>query len=230
MSKDGEIISLRTATLDIVRGMRGRPSAPWHSIFDVVSLAYLVRVSKKYEIDTSRLIECVHDAWLRGESSFDDVSIIRRKMVGEDGIYLITQGKKILAQLRLTSRLLEYLGRIDIADLQLENYPVIKQKRLEAEDLEIKDLNSETGRFNLEAMVTEKSTPRIIFSRLGKELLLSTVTIEDESGAIKLPLWNDQINMISVGDKVHIENARLKRFRGELQVRVGKFTKLQVVR
>jgi replication factor A1 len=223
-------ISLRTATMDIVRGTRGRPSAPWHSIFDVVSLTYLVRVSKKYEIETSKLLECVHGAWLQGESSFGDISIRRRQMIGDDGIFLITQNGKILTQLRLTSKLLEYLGKIDISNLQFEDYPLTKRNRLEPEDLEIKDLSSDIKRFNLEAKVTEKSTPKIIFSRLGKELLLSTVTIKDGSGTIKLPLWNDQIDMISVGDRVHIENARLKRFRGELQVRVGKFTKLQVIR
>jgi hypothetical protein len=51
----------------------------------------------------------------------------------------------------------------------------------------------------------------------------------DRSGTITLPLWKDQIGMISVGDLLHIENARLKRFRGELQVRVDKLAKLQVI-
>jgi hypothetical protein len=35
--------------------------------------------------------------------------------------------------------------------------------------------------------------------------------------------------MISVGDLLHIENARLKRFRGELQVKVDRLTKLEVI-
>jgi len=32
-----------------------------------------------------------------------------------------------------------------------------------------------------------------------------------------------------VGDLLHIENAQLKKFRGKLQVRVGKYTKLRVI-
>ena len=35
--------------------------------------------------------------------------------------------------------------------------------------------------------------------------------------------------MISVGDLLHIENARLKRFRGEVQVRVDRLAKLRVI-
>lgn len=51
----------------------------------------------------------------------------------------------------------------------------------------------------------------------------------DRSDTIKLPLWKDQIGMISVGDRLHIENALLKRFRRELQVRVDRLAKLQVI-
>jgi len=100
---------------------------------------------------------------------------------------------------------------------------------LQPDDLEIKDLNSKTKRFNLDAKVTEKSSLRTILSRWGEALLLSTTTIMDRSGTITLPLWKEQTSMISVGDLIHIENARLKRFRGELQVRVDRLAKLRVV-
>ena len=93
----------------------------------------------------------------------------------------------------------------------------------------IKDLNSETNRFNLEAKVTEKSASRIVFSKWGGEFLLSTATVMDRSGTIRLPLWNDLVGMVSIGDLLHIENARLKRFRGELQVRVDKSSKLRII-
>jgi hypothetical protein len=44
-----------------------------------------------------------------------------------------------------------------------------------------------------------------------------------------LPLWRDQINRISVGDRIHIENARLKRFRGEFQISVDRLARLSVI-
>ena len=220
-------IALQTVTLDIRRG--GKPKAPWRSMSDMVSFAYLVRISKKYEIETSKFLKCIHSAWIKGESSCDGVSIRRRQMTEDVGTLLITQDQRIIAQVRLTSRVLGYLVRPEILNLRFEDYVAPKRNVSQTEDLEIKDLNSETRRFNLDAKVTEKSSPRTVASRWGESLLLSTATIMDRSGTIKLPLWKEQASVISVGDLLHIENARLKRFRGEVQVRVDRLAKLRVV-
>jgi hypothetical protein len=222
-------ISLQTVMMDIRRGARGRPKAPWKSMADMVSFAYLVRISKKYEVETSKFLKCIHSAWIKGESSCDNVSVRRRQMTEDVGTLLITQDQTIIAQVRLTSRVLGYLVRPEILNLRFEDYLAPKQNVSQTEDLEIKDLNSETRRFNLDAKVTEKSSPRTVLSRWGETLLLSTATIMDRSGTITLPLWKEQTSMISVGDLLHIENARLKRFRGELQVRVDRLAKLQVI-
>ncbi len=218
---------LQTVTLDIRRG--GKPKAPWKSKSDMVSFVYLVRISKKYGIETSKFLKCIHGAWIKGESSCDGVSIRRRQMTEDVGTLLITQDQRIIAQVRLTSRVLGYLERPEILNLRFEGYAAPKRKTLQPDDLEIKDLNSKTKRFNLDAKVTEKSSLRTILSRWGEALLLSTATIMDRSGTITLPLWKEQTSMISVGDLIHIENARLKRFRGELQVRVDRLAKLRVV-
>ena len=220
-------IALQTVTLDIRRG--GKPNAPWKSKSDMVSFVYLARISKKYGIETSKFLKCIHGAWIKGESSCDGVSIRRRQMTEDVGTLLITQDQRIIAQVRLTSRVLGYLERPEILNLRFEGYAAPKRKTLQPDDLEIKDLNSKTKRFNLDAKVTEKSSLRTILSRWGEALLLSTATIMDRSGTITLPLWKEQTSMISVGDLIHIENARLKRFRGELQVRVDRLAKLRVV-
>jgi len=219
---------LLTVTLDIRRGTRGRPKAPWQSVADVVSFAYLVRISKRYEIETFKFLKCIHRAWINGESFYDGTSVKRRQMADDIATFLITRDREIIAQVRLNSRVLDYLVRPEILNLRFEGYPA-KWKTSQAEDLEIKDLNSETRRFNLNARVTEKSLPRTILTRWGTTLLLSTATIRDRSGTIKLPLWKDQVDMISVGDRLRIENARLKMFRGELQVKLDRLTKLRIV-
>jgi len=220
------VISLRIAALDISRGARGRPGAPWHSLSDLVSFAYLVRLSKKHEIETSRLLDCIHHAWIAGESSFDNVSVKRRQMTEDYGVFLITRDEQIMAQLKLTSRILRYLKEVDISSLRFEGYSPTERSELEPGNLMIRDLCVDTKRFNLKAKIVEKSVPRIVLSRWGKEFVLSTVTIEDESGRMKLPLWNDSIDMFSVGDTIRIENARVKMFQGELQISVDKLTRL----
>jgi replication factor A1 len=48
------------------------------------------------------------------------------------------------------------------------------------------------------------------------------VLIGDETGTIKLCLWNGQIDGVSVGNTVQIENAQASMFRGERQLSLGK--------
>jgi len=222
-------IALQTVTLDIRRGARGRPKAPWRSVPDVASFLYLVRISKEYEIETFKFLKCIHSAWVKGHSFCDGVSIRRRQVTGDIATFLITRDHSIIAQVRVTSRVLGYLVKPEILNLRFEDSSATKWESSQAQDLEIRDLSSETKRFNLNAKVTDKSAPRTVLSRWGQTLLLSTATLMDCSGAIKLPLWRDQINRISVGDKIRIENARLKRFRGELQVRVDRLARLSVI-
>ena len=161
--------ALQTVTLDIRRGARGRPKAPWQSMSDVVSFAYLVRISKKYEIKTFKFLKCIHAAWVKGESSCGGASVRRRQMTEDTATFLITtRDHKIIAQLRLTSRMLDYLVKPEILNLRFEDSSAPKWKMSQAKDLEIKDLNSEIKRFNLDAKVTEKSSPRTVLSRWGR--------------------------------------------------------------
>ena len=53
--------------------------------------------------------------------------------------------------------------------------------------------------------------------------------IEDETGTIKLCLWNEQITSVAIGDTVFIENASMSRFKGESQLKIGRKGKLSNV-
>ena len=53
--------------------------------------------------------------------------------------------------------------------------------------------------------------------------------IQDETGTIKLTLWNEQIDMVNVGDNVKIENGYVTSFKGENQLNIGKYGKLTVL-
>jgi len=209
---------------------RGRPRGPAHSLTDVTNCAYLIRISKKYGVDTRKFLVCFLDAWAHENSSYKSVSIKRRQKTENEGIFLVTQDQKIIAQLRLNEKLLEYLPEVDLSSFRfVECAPARKIEALKAIDLQIKDINAGVRRVNLTAKIVEKSITRRVFSRFGDPLDVSTATISDNTGSIKLPLWNAQIDMISVGDIVQIENGRVKPFRGELQVSVGRTGRLQVV-
>jgi len=84
-------------------------------------------------------------------------------------------------------------------------------------------------RVSVEAKVVEKSDPREVLSRFKDETYkVATAVIADETGTVKLTLWNDQINRVNVNDKVKVENGYVTSFKGEIQLNVGKYGTLTV--
>jgi replication factor A1 len=93
----------------------------------------------------------------------------------------------------------------------------------------IKDLQDGQKRVSVEAKVVEKSEVREVKSRFKDETYrIVDAVVADETGSIKLTLWNDQINLVNVGDNIKIENGYITSFKGEIQLNVGKFGKLAV--
>jgi len=96
--------------------------------------------------------------------------------------------------------------------------------------LKIKDLRDGTKRVEIEAKVTEKTGPREVLSRYKDVVLrVANATISDDTGSIKLTLWNDQIDQVNVNDTIKIENGYVTSFRGEIQLNIGRYGKLSVV-
>ena len=84
-------------------------------------------------------------------------------------------------------------------------------------------------RVTVEAKVVEKGEPRQVRSRYKDETYtVADSRIEDETGSIKLTLWNEQIDQVNVDNKVKIENGYVTSFKGEIQLNVGKFGTLTV--
>lgn len=92
----------------------------------------------------------------------------------------------------------------------------------------IKDLEVRQGNVDIVVEVVDKGEIRE-FSKFGRTGRVCNATVKDESGEIKLTLWNEQIDQVNVGDKVHITNGYVNEFQGEKQLTTGKFGKLEVV-
>jgi replication factor A1 len=85
-------------------------------------------------------------------------------------------------------------------------------------------------RVDVEAKVIEKSQAREVTSRYKNETYqVADALIRDDTGQIKLTLWNEQIEQVKENDSVKIENGYVTSFRGEIQLNVGRFGKLTVV-
>lgn len=75
----------------------------------------------------------------------------------------------------------------------------------------------------VEAVILEKSHARAVRGRRpGESLSVAEAGMGDESGRVVLTLWNHQIRMIQVGDRVRIENGFVGGYRGIIQLSAGR--------
>ena len=84
-------------------------------------------------------------------------------------------------------------------------------------------------RVDAEGEISEISDPRNVNLRTGGEARVADCMLKDESGTIKLSLWDDQIDQVRKGSKVRVTNGYTNSFRGELRLNVGKYGKLDVL-
>jgi len=95
--------------------------------------------------------------------------------------------------------------------------------------LKINELRDGMKRIDLTAKVTEKSDTREVTSRFKDQTYkIATAVIADETGKIKLTLWNEQIDQVNVNNTVKIQNGYITSFRGEIQLNIGRYGTLTV--
>lgn len=94
--------------------------------------------------------------------------------------------------------------------------------------MKISELTARQGNVALEFEVIEKGDVRD-FEKFGKKGKVCNCVVSDDSGRVKLTLWNDDCDTLNVGDKAKIENGYVGEWQGELQLSTGKFGKIEVV-
>src|SRR5688572_21011638 len=92
----------------------------------------------------------------------------------------------------------------------------------EARSVKIKDLTPDSKRVNITAKVVQVTEPREIPNRYGPTNRVAEATVADETGAVVLSLWNDQIGTINQGDTVSVENGYVSLVRGHIRLNARK--------
>lgn len=92
--------------------------------------------------------------------------------------------------------------------------------------MKIQDLRDGMRRVDVEGKIIEIAEPRSVMLRTGQQAKVADSTLQDDSGSIKLSLWDDDIEKVSVGSTVKIENGYTNSFRGEVRLNVGRYGRL----
>ena len=94
--------------------------------------------------------------------------------------------------------------------------------------MKVNELKPRMGKVDIELEVVDIGEPRE-FQKMGNTGRVATATAKDETGEIKLSLWNDEIDLVKKGCKIKISNGYVNEFQGEMQLTAGKFGKLEVI-
>jgi replication factor A1 len=205
-------------------GRRGRPPKNRHSYKNSRILEYLAKIAVKY--NSSDLWGDIRKAWNHGEANCQKLSIWCRERKKESAMFLFTTGPNVVAQFSIPTTLLQ--GKV-----QLE--PYMKQIRSSlARDSRvlnprIKDLKAGMKKIDLKATVLEIPKPNMFWTRAGFQVQISNVFIGDETGTMRMSLFNQQIHLVAKGDRITVENGSVASFRGELQLRIGRRGSLSVI-
>ena len=81
----------------------------------------------------------------------------------------------------------------------------------------------------IEGTIDSISEPRTVNLKTGGQAQVADAILKDETGQIKLTLWDAQIKMVKPGSKVRIENGYISSFKGENSLNVGKYGKLNII-
>jgi replication factor A1 len=70
--------------------------------------------------------------------------------------------------------------------------------------------------------VLSVSKPKQIITGSGIEHEILEADVEDETGKIRLVLWDDRVIPLKVGDVIKVRNGFVSSFKGEWRINVGK--------
>jgi len=207
---------------------RGRPPGNYRSPADFRILEYLTIISTKYGIDSEKVFESFVEAWKHRKSTCESLLIECRKKTRDNAVFLITKGFRVVAQFPIPKHILEETSPLKMFAPTMASRRTTP-KRIKIEHPRIEDLKFGMKQIDLKARVIEIPKPKSVFTRFGTFATVTNASIADETGSIQLPLWNKQIDTVSVGDTIRVENARVAAFRGERQLRVGRGGQLSVI-
>ena len=83
----------------------------------------------------------------------------------------------------------------------------------------ISDLKESMSNVELAAKVVDLGEVRNVNTRFGPNKVCD-ITLEDDTGRVKLTLWGDDIEKLKAGNTVNITGGFVKSWQGELQVAV----------
>jgi replication factor A1 len=207
---------------------RGRPLSSMHSYKEGRILENLAGIAMLHKVDSNEFFDRIVEAWNHDGSECGQLTVKCRKRTRNSAIFLFTNGRKVVAQFPISNAILQgknqlesYTETILARTSSVENFEGVTSK--------IGDLKVGMKRVSLKAEMLEIPKSRVVYTRYGTTACISNALIRDETGSMKMSLWNQQIDMVHKGDVVDVKNGEVAWFSGEMQLRLGRSGSLSVI-
>jgi replication factor A1 len=211
---------------------RGRPPNRMPSYRDRRILENLAAIAMLHKVGPNEFFDRIVEAWNHDPSECGQLAVKCRKRTRNSAIFLFTNGRrrarKVVAQFPIPIAILQgknqlesYTETILARTSSVKNFVGVTSK--------IGDLRVGMKKVSLKAEVLEIPKSKIVYTRYGTTACVSNTLIRDETGSMKMSLWNHQISMVHEGDVVDVKNGEVAWFSGERQLRLGRSGSLSVI-
>ncbi len=184
---------------------------------------HIALLSVKHNIYPSEIFQALVNARANEKSACGHLTVEYRGKVKDEIIFLIKKENNAVAQFRVDEQFL--LRKDNPFESWMSTDKICKKiakQNVESAFTTIHDLRACMKRVNVKAEVLEIPKPVQVHTQFGNTVRVVNALVGDETGKIKLCLWEGQINSVAVGDSVEIKNSHICIFRGEKQLRLGK--------
>jgi hypothetical protein len=190
-----------------------------------------MKFARKHDVTTSNFHDSLLVAHKHGYAQCGTILIKLRSRGEKCSTYMFSLRGKVLAQANIQDAAIRKLMRPPEGFSGLpDTSKRTGSKRLDANTVSaIGSLRFGLSGVSFKARVVKKAEVRAVTSRDGNSFLVCDVTLSDGTGEIPLGVWNSQIGTVSLGDTIQIHNAKVRSFRGQLQLSLGRKTGLMTV-
>jgi hypothetical protein len=184
---------------------------------------HLALVSVKYNVYPNEVFQALILARKNEKSICGNLTVEYRGKMKDETIFLITKDGNVVAQFRVDE---ETLLRKDTSFESWMSTDKIRKKiakqNTESVYTLVRDLRPGMKRVNTRVDVFEVPKVSQVHTQFGNSVMVLNALVGDDTGKIKLCLWEGQIGSIAVGNYIELKNAQVCVFRGEKQLRLGK--------
>jgi hypothetical protein len=169
---------------------------------------HIALLSVKYSIYPNEIFQALLSARKDERTKCGSLVVEYRGKVKDETIFLITKDNAVVAQFRVDD---EFLLRKDNPFESWMSTDKIRKKiakqNTESIYTQVNDLHAGMKRVNVKAEVIEIPKPAQVHTQFGNSVMVVNAIVGDETGKIKLCLWEGQIGAIATGDSIEVKNA-----------------------